>query len=388
MNDYNNKNKWQKIKNIFFALKGLVILGLSNTIGSAITSIFWFYLATIMQPEGYGEIFFLIGIAAMAFNFANIGSENTMVVLSAKGKKLEPTLNTLSLIFGVISSFIVIIIFGEIHVTILIFGYIINTLSLGYLIGKKFYSQYSIFLLSQKILTVILGISFFYLFGVDGIIPALGISYLGFLIIIIKLYRNTSLNFKELKRNFNFIWQNYLLKIVGGAKDNLDKLIIVPLMGFAFLGNYALAVQLVTILALPNAILFQYILTNDAVKIKNKNLKKYFLFMNAGIVILAIIFFPLIIPEVFPQFSEVTEIIGIMSVSLIFNAIVTIKKSELLGDEKSKPVMIGGIISTTTLVLGMIILGSLYGIYGVAITFVLTQVVHAIFLLLWVKKNN
>jgi len=378
----------KKLKEKIFGQKGLILISFSNILGSAITSIFWFYLAAVMQPEEYGEIFFFIGIAAMAFNFANIGSENTTVVLSAKGKKLEPTLNTLSLIFGAISSFIIIIIFSEINITILIFGYIINTLSLGYLIGKKFYSQYSIFLLAQKILTVILGISFFYLFGADGIIPALGISYLGFLIIIIKLYRKTPLNFEEFKRNFTFIWQNYLLKIVGGVRDNLDRLIIVPILGFAFLGNYALAAQFVAVLSLPNAIVFQYILTNDAVKIKNKNLKKYFLLMNAGLVILAIILFPVVITEVFPQFSEVTEIVGIMSVSLIFSAIVTITKSELLGDEKSKPVMIGGIISTITVLLGMIILGSLYGIYGVAITFVLTQVVHAIFLSLWIRKNN
>jgi len=381
-------NILKKLKERIFSHKGLVQISFSNILGSAITSIFWFYLASIMQPEEYGEIFFLIGIAAMAFNFSNIGSENTIVVLSAKGKKLEPTLNTLSLIFGVVSSFIIIIIFNEINLTVLIFGYIINTLSLGYLIGRKFYSQYSIFLLTQKILTVILGISFFYLFGADGIIPALGISYLGFLIVIIKLYRKTPLNFKEFKRNSNFIWQNYLLKIVGGVRDNLDKLIIVPILGFVFLGNYALAAQFVAILSLPNAILFQYILTNDAVKITNKNLKKYFLLMNIGIVILAIILFPLVIPEIFPQFSDVIEIVGIMSISLIFSAIVTIKKSELLGDEKSKPVVIGGIISTVTVLLGMIILGSLYGIYGVAITFVLTQVVHAVFLSLWVRKNN
>jgi len=249
-------NILKKLKEKIFRHKGLVLISFSNTLGSVLTSIFWFYLAAVMQPEEYGEIFFFIGIAAMAFNFANIGSENTTIVLSAKGKKLEPTLNTLSLIFGVISSFIIIIIFSEINITILIFGYIINTLSLGYLIGKKFYSQYSIFLLAQKILTLILGISFFYLFGADGIIPALGISYLGFLIIIIKLYRKTPLNFQEFKRNFTFIWQNYLLKIVGGVRNNLDILIIVPILGFGFLGNFALAVQFIAVLSIPSAIVF------------------------------------------------------------------------------------------------------------------------------------
>lgn len=378
----------KKLKEKIFSHEGLVQISISNILGSAITSIFWFYLASIMQPEEYGEIFFFIGIAAMAFNFSNIGSENTTVVLSAKGRKLEPTLNTISLIFGVVSSLIIIIIFSEINITILIFGYIINTLSLGYLIGVKLYRQYSIFLLTQKILTVTLGISFFYLFGSDGIIPALGISYLGFIIVIVKLYRKDPVNFKEFKRNFNFIWQNYLVKIVGGARDNLDKLIIVPILGFTFLGNYALAAQFVAVLSLPNAILFQYILTNDAVKIKNEKIKKYFLLINVGIVILAITLLPVVIPEVFPQFSEIIEIIGIMSISLIFSTIASIKRSELLGDEKSKPVLIGGIISAIAVSLGIIILGSLYGIYGVAISFVLTTAVHAIFLSLWVRKNN
>ena len=381
-------NMIKKLKEKIFSHDGLVQISISHILGSAITSIFWFYLASIMEPEEYGEIFFLIGIAAMAFNFSNIGSENTQVVLSAKGRKLEPTLNTISLIIGVVSSLIMIIIFSEINITILIFGYIINTLSLGYLIGVKLYRQYSIFLLTQKILTVTLGISFFYYFGVDGVIPALGISYLGFIIIIVKLYRKDSINFKEFKRNFNFIWQNYLLKIVGGVRDNLDKLIIVPILGFTFLGNYALAAQFIAVLSLPNLIFFQYILTNDAVKIKNKKLKKYFLLVNVGIVILAITLLPVVIREVFPQFSEITEIIGIMSISLIFSTIVSIKISELLADEKSKPVLIGGIISGIVVSLGIIILGSLYGIYGVAISFVLTTAVHAIFLSLWVRKNN
>ena len=119
----------------------------------------------------------------------NIGTENNMVVLTAKGKNLESTFNFISLIFGTISSLVLIIIFYQIDIIILLFGYIINSLSLGYLVGKQFYSQYAKYLLLQKILTVGLGLSFFYLFGADGIISALGISYIGFIIIIVKLHK-------------------------------------------------------------------------------------------------------------------------------------------------------------------------------------------------------
>ena len=159
--------KWKNFKEIFIRRKGLGILGSSDILGTAITSIFWFYMASVIQPEKYGEIFYLISIVAIAFNLSNIGTQNNMVVLTAKGKNLESTFNFISLIFGTISSLVLIIIFYQIDIIILLFGYIINSLSLGYLVGKQFYSQYAKYLLLQKILTVGLGLSFFYLFGAD-----------------------------------------------------------------------------------------------------------------------------------------------------------------------------------------------------------------------------
>ena len=40
----------------------LTFLGSANIIGNGITAIFWFYLAALLGPEGYGEIsYFLHG---------------------------------------------------------------------------------------------------------------------------------------------------------------------------------------------------------------------------------------------------------------------------------------------------------------------------------------
>ncbi len=110
------------------------------------------------------------------------------------------------------------------------------------------------------------------------------------------------------------------------------------MLGFSFLGNYALAMQFIAVLSMPNAIFFKYMLTNDSRKIPNKNLKKYYLLGSVGISVLSSISLPILIPIFFPNFTDI-DVIRIMSFVLIPNAIINIKISELLGDEKSKPEM-------------------------------------------------
>ena len=377
--------RWNNFKEIFSRKKGLGILGTSDITGTIISSVFWFYIASVIQPDKYGEIFYLISIVAIAFNLSNIGTQNNMVVLTAKGKNLESTLSFISLMFGAVSSFILIIIFYQIDIIVLLFGYIINSLSLGYLIGKQFYPQYAKYLLLQKILTVALGLSFFYLFGADGIITALGISYIGFIAVIIKFHKNTHINFHEFKNNFTFIWQNFSLKFIGALRENIDKLIIVPLLGFSFLGNYALSMQFIALISMPNAIFYKYMLTNDARRIQNKALKKYYLLGVTSLAIVSSILLPIIIPYVFPNFTEI-GILQIMSFVLIPNAIISIKFSEFLGDQKSKPVFYSALIGLITVLIGVTVLGSIFGAYGVASTYILTSSCMAIFLLIWAKK--
>ena len=45
----NNKNN----------LKELSSIGFSDVIGTGVTALFWFFLASLIEPDQYGEIFFL-----------------------------------------------------------------------------------------------------------------------------------------------------------------------------------------------------------------------------------------------------------------------------------------------------------------------------------------
>ena len=376
---------WKKIKEILIQRKGLGTIASSDILGSAITAIFWFFLASVIKPDEYGEIFYIISIASIAFSLSNVGTENNTIVFTAKRKNLESTLTTISLLFGTVSSLVLIIIFYQTDIIILLFGYIINSLSLGYLIGRRFYSKYGIFLLSQKILTVILGVSFFYLFGADGIISALGISYFGFLIIVINYYRKTPLNFQGFKKNLPFILHNYSLKAIGIFKGNIDKLIIVPLIGFSFLGNYALALQFVAVLSIGNSFFSKYLLTHDSRDVPNKTLKKYYILLNICVAISASISLPIVVPYFFPEFTDIS-ILGIMCLAVIPIGIITVQTSELLGHEMGKPNVIGAIIASTIAILGMLLLVPLIGATGAAIVFLLTPTGQAAYLTFYVRK--
>ena len=62
-----------------------------------------------------------------------------------------------------------------------------------------------------------------------------------------------------------------------------------------------------------------------------------------------------------------------MSVVVIPTTISLILESEFLGNEKSRIILIGTVILLTSLIIGMIVLGSLMGIEGVAYSLVIAQ---------------
>jgi len=376
----------EKIKNVIRNRKGLGVLGLSDSIGTGIAAIFWFYLASVIQPEEYGKIFYIIAIVSIGFNLSNISTQNTNIVFTAKKKNLESSLLTVALIFTGIASAVLFIIFNQIDLIILIFGYVINTIGLGYLIGKQYYRKYAVYLLTQKILTVILGFLFLELYGADGIIMALGISYFGFIVILFNIYRKVPLNFKEFKNNFSFILNNYFIKIVGVFKENIDKILIVPLVGFSFLGNYSLALQCISVLSIANIFFYKYILTNDSRQIANKHLKKIYLLFNTLIAIIASIFLPILIPNFFPSFTEI-HIISVMVYAIIPTAIISIRISELLGAEKSKPVVYVAIIGTLVMTVGMLVLVPALDVLGAAIAYLSSYTSIALFLIFYPQNS-
>ena len=96
--------------------KGLISIGLADFLGTGITAIFWFYLASIIEPEKYGEIFYFLGIAGIATSIALLGTQNTITVFVAKKIKIQSALYFISVINGIVISFVIMIVFSKIDI--------------------------------------------------------------------------------------------------------------------------------------------------------------------------------------------------------------------------------------------------------------------------------
>ena len=361
-------------------LKGIASIGIADSVGIGITGLFWFFLATLIEPEEFGELQYFLSIASIAFILSMVGSQSTITVYAAKNVKLISTLYVLSLIGSIISSVILLSIFYRLDVSIIIFGYLISELSISYLLGRKLFSNYPWYVLTQKILVVVLGLGFFYFFGVEYVIFGLALSYIHYVKIFFNGLKDSPLNFGLLKLRSEFIRNNYVYGLIVGIKPHVGKIIIVPLLGFSLLGEFALSLQIYAVLMMFSQISFKYLLPQDASGIQNKKLKKIIVIIAIIISILGITVLPFILPSVFPKYAELTSAITILSIGVIPSTLVMIFTSELLGIEKSKFVLIGESIAFVTIVIGIVTLGSLMGIEGLAISFVLGFLFQSVYL--------
>ena len=357
-------------------LKDLSTIGISDVVGMGMAAVFWFFIASQIEVEEYGELHFFIAIASFAFIVALIGTQNVITVLTAKNIKIESTLFILSLIFGGIATVIVFIFSERIDVGLLVIGFIINDLAIAYLIGKKKFSSYGRSIIIQKVLAVGLGLVFYYSFGVDGIIPALVISYIHFSIFIYRGIKNSRFNFEIIKSNSSFIINNWTLNLLGVSRHHLDKIILVPILGFTVMGNYALALQFWAVLVVFSNIFFKYILTYDSNSVPNKKLKFIAILISIGLAVSGMLIPPIIIPIFFEKYTEAIIAIQIISLGIIPQVIDKIYLSKYLSSQKSKMVLVSRAVSAATLIGGILSLGQVYGITGIAISFVLSLTIQ------------
>jgi len=367
-------------------LKDLGYLGSSNIVGVGISAIFWFYLANLLGAEEYGQIQYYIAIAGIVYLISSFASPNSITIYAAKNIKIHSTLYLVSLVGGIIAILVILGVFQRLDVGLLVFGFIIYDLAIYYFLGKKWYAKYSKNFLLQKILAAIFAIGFYYIFGLEGIIYGLALSYVHLSIVVYKILRESKIDFSVLKSRGGFITNNYFESAISGVRGEIDKIIIAPMLGFMILGNYALAMQVYVVLMIFSSVIYKYVLPQDASGVSNYILKKISIFIAIGISILGITVVPIILSLFFPKFEDAVIAIQIMSISVVPATIGYMYISKFLSIEKSKFVLLGRIVSLSTLVLGMIILPKIFGMAGAAGAFVLSTCVTTSFFVLAYEK--
>jgi len=374
------KGTWKNFKDNIIGQKGLLSIGFADIVGSAIAAFFWLYIATQLNPDVYGELIYFISIAGLAQMVSLLGSSNALTVYTAKNVKIQSTLFLISILAAAISLAIITIFYNRIDAGLLAVGFVVFSLVNSVILGKKLFVKYSKLVLSQKILTLILGIGLYFVFDVYGIIYGLALSYIPHLVVFVKEFSRTRIDFALLKPRKGFIINNYVMNLVAGLGGTVDKLIIAPVLGFALLGNYSLAAQMLTMMMMFSAVIYKYLLPFDASGEPNKKIRQIALVISIIITILGVTILPNVIDWLFPKFIDAKDAIQIMSLGVVPGTISILYGSKFLGMEKSKIVMIPKLVSLGVLIGGFLYFGPIYGAIGLAWIIVTISAWEAIFL--------
>ena len=370
----------------FDSIKGIGAIGIGDIVGKSIAGVFWIYVASVLTPEEFGEISYLMSIAATCSIFAAIGTQNTITTFTAKKIELVKTLSIFSIISSIFGTVVLLLLFERLDIGILSIGFVLNNLVIGNLLGRKKFSTYSILQALQKVLVIILGLIAIHLFSYEGLIFALAFSYLIFIIGTFRILKETEFNWNLLKQKWKFIANNYLMRVLGSLGNQVDKILVMPLLGAAILGNYSLGLQVLVVCNSISTIIFKFILPYDSTNVSTQQVKKYLIIISVGIAALGYFLLPEIMPILFPEYSGVSHAIQILVLTVIPSSFLVIFSSKFLSLEKTGILLVGNGVSLTTMVVGVISLGTIYGITGLFWTVILSTTFNALVLILYYKK--
>ena len=170
------------------------------------------------------------------------------------------------------------------------------------------------------------------------------------------------------------------MSLTSGLGGTLDKLIIAPVLGLALLGNYALMLQMLTMMMVFSAVVYKYLLPLDASGKSNKKIRQIALVISIIITILGVTILPNVIDWLFPKFIDAKDAIQIMSLGVVPGTISILYGSKFLGMEKSKIVMIPKLVSLGVVIGGFLYFGPIYGTVGLAWVIVTALTWESIFL--------
>jgi len=382
------KDTKSRIRNLLRKFEDLSAIGIANISGTAISTLFWLYLATIISSEEYGEISYLIAIGSIGAVVAQIGGNATITVYAAKKIHISSTIMLISLATSVVSAMIILLITNNSIVSAYVIGYVIFGLSNAYLLGKEQFKKYAKFFVLQKIIFVALALSLNYVIGSHGVVLGVGLSFLIHIYTMIKIFRESKIDFPLLRTKMNFMFNSYGKDISRVIFSQIDKIIIAPFFGFALLGNYYLGLQFLSGLSIIPGIVLHYTLTLDSIGTSTLKLKKWIVGISIVMAILGVTVAPLVLPTLFPKFEHAGQIIQILSLAIVPRTVTMMYTSKFLGSERSQIVLIGSIISIAIQIPLIFILGTYFGVNGVASSLVISEFSLMMYYIIMKNKKN
>jgi len=360
------------IKNFSFVTLGKII-----TVG--LYTSFYLIFATILEPETFGQMSYLIAISGTASIVSRFGFPLSVLVYRAKEKHiLSNQINVLSVITTGTAALILLPI--DLNSALLCFALSTFLMNTHNLLGFKKYQKFFWASVFRSVATITLSIAFYFAFDVPGILLGLTLSnFFG----SIDFFKSLSLkiqSFREIRSHGTVLMHNFGVDASSALNRWVDKLLIFPLYGFAFVGLYQFNMQILVVLMILPTSLYSFVLSEKSSGKKHKRIAYATLMITIVLVIFVIIFSPFLVEQLFPKFEEGVNALQILIISVIPLSITQILKADLQAQESTK-VGYAGIARIGSLLGFIAILGNVYGLEGLSIAVLVSAIVETVFFL-------
>ncbi|MGI0015697.1 MAG: lipopolysaccharide biosynthesis protein, partial [Nitrososphaera sp.] len=294
-----------RISNLLKLQKGLIQVAAGNTGASMIGALFWLFIASIMVVEDYGELNYYISVIFILSSISLFGLHNVIITFLAKGnEQIKYQANLLVLISNVAILPFSFLLTQNLTVLVALLGLSFYTMSWAEILANKRYKKFSVTIISQRAVQVLLSILLFLIMGIEGIILGYAISTLIFAYNFFRSFGGFTATLKELKERKSFIMHSYASAISTSITNFADKLLVAPLFGFATLGLYQLSFQFFMFLSVIPISMFQFMLPQESTRVSNKKIIVVGPAIAAAFAVIFYFTIPRIVESFFPHFLE------------------------------------------------------------------------------------
>ena len=360
------------------SLKNFSYVAIGRSVGAGLQGIFYLLFAILLSPDVYGQMSYLIAIAGTFSIVSRFGLPfSATVTLAKKNQGIANQLNVLLQIkTGAASA---VLLFINIYAALLCLALSFFVMTQHNLLGIKEYKKFGWNVILKGILIIIIPVSLYFVFDLSGIILGMAIGNLLVSLNWLKSLQRQVFSFKDIKRNYKILIHNFGLDSSLNLPRVVDKIVIVPLVGFAMTGIYQFNLQILFVMEiLPNAI-HAFLLSEMSQENKNKK-PIYFAIISAGLLsLLVIILAPFVIELFFSKFQEGVLGLQIMAISLVPLTISAIFSARLQAMESTK-IGYSAIVRIGSLLSLIVFLAEPYGFLGLGLAVLISILLNTVFI--------
>jgi len=361
-------------------------IAIARIVAAGLQALFYLIFAALLDPEQYGQMSYLIAIAGSFSVISRFGFPHTVLVYQAKDDaKTANQVNVLAILTTTVGALILLLINPIAAILSLSISFIL--MNQYNLLGLKKYKTHMLTDIVKSIILIILPLGLFFVLDIPGVL--LGIAISNFLCCF-HFFKKLSFKlqgFNHIRKNFKVLLHNFGVDSSTNLPRVADKLLIVPLLGFASTGIYQFNLQILFALEVLPIIMHGFLLSEES---SEKNLRKFKLLLiivsGAG-VIAAIILSPIFVSEFFPKYSEGIFGLQIIVISLMPISISAMLTAKLQSKESTK-VGYAAMTRIVSLLILLAVLGNFYGLVGLSMAVLLSTIIQSSFLAVLFLKSK